>query len=78
MTPSIVIGLLFFNYLKIAGFGMSRDLQDENYYISNVKKIPIKWTAPEVCCEIHKFSFSHKFIIYFFAGTKFHEIFNFK
>ena len=27
---------------------MSRDLQNENYYISNAKKIPIKWTAPEV------------------------------
>ena len=27
---------------------MSRDLQDENFYISNAKKIPIKWTAPEV------------------------------
>ena len=27
---------------------MSRDITDENYYISNAKKIPIKWTAPEV------------------------------
>ena len=27
---------------------MSRDLQDENYYISHAKKIPIKWTSPEV------------------------------
>ena len=27
---------------------MSRDLQDENYYMSNSKKIPVKWTAPEV------------------------------
>uniref|UniRef100_A0A1X7TZI1 Protein kinase domain-containing protein n=1 Tax=Amphimedon queenslandica TaxID=400682 RepID=A0A1X7TZI1_AMPQE len=26
---------------------MSRDLQDESYYISQSKKIPIKWTAPE-------------------------------
>uniref|UniRef100_A0A1X7U906 Protein kinase domain-containing protein n=1 Tax=Amphimedon queenslandica TaxID=400682 RepID=A0A1X7U906_AMPQE len=32
---------------KIADFGMSRDLHDENYYISNSKMIPIKWTAPE-------------------------------
>ncbi|XP_019855064.1 PREDICTED: high affinity nerve growth factor receptor-like [Amphimedon queenslandica] len=32
---------------KIADFGMSRDLQDESYYISQAKKIPIKWTAPE-------------------------------
>ena len=27
---------------------MSRDLDDENYYISNGGKIPVKWTAPEV------------------------------
>ena len=27
---------------------MSRDLEDENYYISNGGKIPVKWTAPEV------------------------------
>ena len=33
---------------KIADFGMSRDLSNETYYISNAKKIPIKWTAPEV------------------------------
>uniref|UniRef100_A0A1X7T631 Protein kinase domain-containing protein n=1 Tax=Amphimedon queenslandica TaxID=400682 RepID=A0A1X7T631_AMPQE len=33
---------------KIADFGMSRDLHDENYYISTTaKRIPIKWTAPE-------------------------------
>uniref|UniRef100_A0A1X7TJ27 Protein kinase domain-containing protein n=1 Tax=Amphimedon queenslandica TaxID=400682 RepID=A0A1X7TJ27_AMPQE len=32
---------------KIADFGMSRDLKDESYYISQAKKIPIKWTAPE-------------------------------
>ena len=27
---------------------MSRDLMDENYYISHGGKIPVKWTAPEV------------------------------
>lgn len=27
---------------------MSRDLDAENYYISNGGKIPVKWTAPEV------------------------------
>ncbi|XP_065899776.1 uncharacterized protein [Dysidea avara] len=32
---------------KIADFGMSRDLLDENYYIMKGGKIPIKWTAPE-------------------------------
>ena len=35
--------------LQIADFGMSRDLLDENYYITSGGKIPVKWTAPEVC-----------------------------
>jgi len=34
--------------LKIADFGMSRDLLDENYYVTSGGKIPVKWTAPEV------------------------------
>ena len=34
---------------QIADFGMSRDLDDDNYYISHGGKIPIKWTSPEVC-----------------------------
>ena len=34
--------------VQIADFGMSRDLMDENYYISSGGKIPVKWTAPEV------------------------------
>ena len=38
----------FVNFLvKIADFGMSRDLQNENYYVSSGGKIPLKWTAPE-------------------------------
>ncbi|XP_065904641.1 uncharacterized protein [Dysidea avara] len=32
---------------KIADFGMSRDLLDENYYITSGGRIPVKWTAPE-------------------------------
>ncbi|XP_019849282.1 PREDICTED: probable serine/threonine-protein kinase dyrk2 isoform X2 [Amphimedon queenslandica] len=32
---------------KIADFGMSRDLHDENYYVSTAKMIPVKWTSPE-------------------------------
>ena len=39
---------LYIVWSQIADFGMSRDLQDESYYISKSKKIPIKWTAPEV------------------------------
>ena len=34
--------------IQIADFGMSRDLMDENYYVSHGGKVPIKWTAPEV------------------------------
>ncbi|XP_064396494.1 RAF proto-oncogene serine/threonine-protein kinase-like isoform X2 [Halichondria panicea] len=32
---------------KISDFGMSRDLMDESYYVSQGGKIPVKWTAPE-------------------------------
>lgn len=33
---------------KIADFGLSRDLEDENCYVARSgAKIPIKWTAPE-------------------------------
>ena len=32
---------------QIADFGLSRDLQNEDYYISHGGKIPVKWTAPE-------------------------------
>jgi len=32
---------------------------DENYYVSHGGKIPVKWTAPEVCttlnCYVQKF-----------------------
>ncbi len=35
-------------YVQVADFGMSRDLADENYYVSTGKDmIPVKWTAPE-------------------------------
>lgn len=36
------------NSMQIADFGMSRDLDDGDYYISHGGKIPFKWTAPEV------------------------------
>ena len=35
------------NTLQIADFGLSRDLQNEDYYVSHGGKIPVKWTAPE-------------------------------
>ena len=34
--------------VQIADFGMSRDLLQENYYVSQGGMIPLKWTAPEV------------------------------
>ena len=46
--------------LQISDFGMSRNLMDENYYISHGGKIPVKWTAPEVwtthACKLHAYS----------------------
>ena len=38
--------------LQIADFGMSRDLEDDNYYTSSGGLIPIKWTAIEVRCAM--------------------------
>ena len=36
------------NLLQITDFGMSRDLAEEDYYISHGGMVPVKWTAPEV------------------------------
>ena len=33
--------------MQIADFGMSRDLAEDDYYVSQGGKVPIKWTAPE-------------------------------
>ena len=33
---------------QIADFGMSRALQDTDFYVVHGGKIPIRWTAPEV------------------------------
>ena len=32
---------------QISDFGMSRNLIDDDYYVSHGGKIPVKWTAPE-------------------------------
>ena len=37
--------------LQISDFGMSRDLMDEDYYMSHGGQIPVKWTAPEVAMK---------------------------
>ena len=39
---------VLFLFLQISDFGMARDLEESNYYISHGGKIPVKWTAPEV------------------------------
>ena len=39
-------------YIQIADFGMSRDLTNDNYYVTSGGKIPVKWTAPEVSVAI--------------------------
>ena len=49
------MALPFFCVVQIADFGMSRDLIDENYYITSGGKIPVKWTAPEVRRYIHTY-----------------------
>ena len=33
--------------MQVADFGMSRALQDAEYYVSHGGRIPVKWTAPE-------------------------------
>ena len=35
---------------------MSRDLEDENYYMSQGGKVPVKWTAPEALAYKKKYS----------------------
>ncbi len=50
MLLYIQIGDYLTNFvnLQIGDFGLSRDLEDESYYISHGGAIPVKWTAPEV------------------------------
>ena len=35
--------------MQIGDFGMTRDIEDLDYYKSSGGKVPVKWTAPEVC-----------------------------
>ena len=43
---------------------MSRDLQDETYYQSNNKRVPVKWTAPEVSIQTINMHFLKKILHY--------------
>ncbi len=47
---SVVCASVYFHatyYFQIADFGLSRDLQNEEYYRFHGGKVPVKWTAPE-------------------------------
>ena len=44
---SLLCTIIIFLTVQIADFGMSRALQDTDYYVSRGGKIPVKWTAPE-------------------------------
>ena len=63
------VGEIFF---QIGDFGLSRDLDDETYYISNGGKIPVKWTAPEVYTPDENVSIS--FCV--FSGAPLQEVFD--
>ena len=34
-------------FMQISDFGKSRDLSNEDYYISNTADLPLAWMAPE-------------------------------
>ena len=44
----MVLTILWDGWAKIADFGMSRILMDNDYYKSQGGVVPVKWTAPEV------------------------------
>ena len=46
-VPHTLFSVIINSCIQIADFGMSRDLADKNYYVSQGGKIPVKWTAPE-------------------------------
>lgn len=53
---------------KIADFGLSRDLAEENYYFMKGGRIPLKWTAPEA---LHYRKYSTKSDVWSFGVVLF-------
>ena len=52
-------------YIQIADFGMARDVTDDDYYVSTGGKIPVRWTAPEVCkYELHVYCATYIILVY--------------
>ena len=48
--------------MQIGDFGMTRDIEDLDYYKSSGGKVPVKWTAPEVCI-LEKIATYHNYYI---------------
>ena len=46
----MIVHIVFFG--QIGDFGMARDLENEQYYISRGGKIPIRWSPPEVMYRV--------------------------
>ena len=51
-VPSDLCQNMLCLHMQISDFGMSRDLAQEDYYISHGGKVPVKWTAPEVYIHV--------------------------
>ena len=47
--------MLLLMKLQISDFGMARNLIEDDYYVSQGGKIPLKWTAPEALVY-HKYT----------------------
>ena len=47
--------MVYLHNHKIADFGLSRDLQNEDYYVARSGLVPVRWTAPEAL-EYGKYS----------------------
>ena len=74
-----IIGFKSIFSLQIADFGMARDLDDHDYYVSKGGKVPVKWTALEVAnasyTDIHNYMLDcGQSISVFNTGSAFQEV----